>query len=135
MGQSQISQQRDHSARLSVDSHHPARKLNTNVSYIIMPGYHFTKNVLYCPEEEQFYRHYGTSQKCHTYICRESGCKCKVFIQHNQECYIGNEMMHNHESKRAKYLNLRALNEMKFTLHSADNQLSAKEVFDDVIKR
>lgn len=133
MGQSQVSREKEHSLTQS-DENHPIRKLNTKISYKIMPGFHFNKNILYCPEEEQFYRPYFTTKQYQAYICKVNGCKCRVQIRNN-ECFIANEMAHNHDKNTGMFYNLCALNEMKSILHSVDNQLSPREVFDDVIKR
>lgn len=110
------------------------RELYSKISYEFLPGYRFDSDILYCSEEEQFYCHYSTSKKSLTYTCRVDGCRCRVFIQ-NGECYIANEMAHHHEKKTGEYYNLCALNEVKRILHTVGNQLSPKQVFDDVILR
>lgn len=111
-----------------------ARKLNSRISYKIMPGFYYNKNVIYCAGEEQFYRHYNKTKKSHTYICRVDGCKCRIYIQ-NAQCFVANDLSHNHEKKTGMYYNLCALNEIKRILHSVDNKLLPKQVYDDVIQR
>lgn len=124
----------DHSSLPSSDENQPKRKSNTKVSYRMMPTYRFSSNLLFCHEEEQFYRFNTTVGDLRVYLCNVKGCKCRVHIR-NDECYIRNTIAHNHEKKRGKYYNLCALNEVKRILSSVHNQLSAKRVFDDVMKR
>lgn len=116
----------------------PIRKPNTKVSYEMMPGFHINSNILFCPDEQQFYRINTTKMlktiRVRSYVCREDGCRCRVHIQ-NDECYISDAMAHDHGMKTQTYYNLCSLNEVKRILDSVQNKLSAKQVFDDVIKR
>lgn len=124
----------DQSSMSLTDKDQPIRKLNAKLSYKFMPGVRFNSNLLFCPDEEQFYVFNTTSESGRGFTCHVKKCKCRVHIR-NDECYIGNTVAHNHEKKTDMYHNLLALNEMKRILHSIDNQLSQKKVFDDVVKR
>lgn len=130
---SQTGQEENQSTTQS-DENHQIRKLNTKLSYEMMPGFRFNSNLLFCPEEQQFYVANSSSEIGLGYTCYMNECRCRVHIR-NDECYIGNTMAHNHERKMGMYYNLRALNEIKHILNSVDNQLSPKQVFDDVTKR
>lgn len=113
---------------------HDERKVNTKVSYEIMPGFRYNSKVLFCPDEQQFYVANSVSEIGHGYTCYIPQCKCRIHMRDN-ECYVGNAIAHKHEKKTAMYHNLCALNEMKRILRSADNQFSPRQVFNDVIKR
>lgn len=115
----------DHSLHLSL------RSIGAKVSYEIMPS---PSKLLFCHDEQQFYRLSSTSKIYRNYTCKASGCKCRVHIQNN-ECYIGNDMAHNHERRMDVYQNLCALNEIKRILRSKGNKTWPKLVFDDVVKR
>lgn len=110
------------------------RVLNTKLSYEFMPGSRSNSNLLFCHEEQQFYKRKNYSKHGDSYVYREKWCKCRVYVVNN-ECYIKNNMPHKHGSKIHKYYNWSALNEMKRIVRSADNKLTTKTVFDDVIKR
>lgn len=110
------------------------RKVGAVVSYEIVRSWKSTGNLLFCREEQQFYRRCHEYKKSQTYICREVGCKCRVHIR-NDECLIGNGVAHNHDNKMGMYYDLSALNEIKRILDSKKNKLWPKQVFDDVVER
>lgn len=116
------------------NENHAMRKVNAKVSYEVMAGFRYNSKVLFCPEEQQFYVGNSASELGLAYTCYVRECRCRVQIRDN-ECFIGNAMAHNHEKKTGMYHNLCALNEIKSVLHSANNQFSSRQVFDDVIKR
>lgn len=112
------------------NQNYPKRKPHTRVSYEFI---HL--NILFCREDQQFYHLNQTSLiKDHIYRCTEDGCRCCLHIL-NEKCYINNAVAHNHGKKTSKCVNLCALNEMRRILQSVHNQLSPKQIFDDVIKR
>lgn len=119
------------------DQVYPVRKPYTIVSYEIMPGFESGSKVLFCPEEQQFYSH--SCYNCihdwaQFYDCQVDGCECEVYVREDA-CFIHNSMAHNHGKKTQTYYDLCSLNEMKRILDSVHNKLSAKQVYDDVIKR
>lgn len=126
----------DHSASSPCVENHLIRKSNTKVLYEKMPGFRFNSNLLFCLDEQQFYMQNGrtsTKNGRSYYTCYVNGCTCTVQIR-NEECYIGNSLPHRHDQKTDMYLNLCAFNEMRRIVHLVGNQLSAKQVFDDVVK-
>lgn len=119
---------------IQTDENQQIRVPNTKVLYEIVPGFRYSSNVLYCPQEQQFYLANSASEIGVGYTCYVSDCKCRMHLRNN-ECYVGNAIAHNHETKTQMYDNLCALNEIKRILRLTDNQLPIKQVFDDVVER
>lgn len=110
------------------------RTMNREITYEMMPGFRFSSNVLYSPEEKQFYVRNSSSKIGVGYTCYIDACKSRVHVR-DMKCYIGNSIQHNHEDKADMYINLSALNEMKRMLRSVNNRMTPKQAFDDVISR
>lgn len=111
------------------------RTKNHELPYEMMPGFRFNSNVLYSPEEKQFYIRNSSSSKVGIgYTCYVNECTARVHVR-DMKCYVADTKPHDHQNKSDMYINLSALNEMKRMLRSFYNRMTPKQVFDDVISR
>ena len=110
------------------------RVTNAKVTYEIMPGFRYTSKLLYVKEEKQFYVKNTKSNIGIGYTCYHDGCSRRVHLR-GENCFIGDNGVHDHSDKSEMYVNLCALNEMKGILRSADKRRTTREVFNDVMTR
>lgn len=107
---------------------------NCELSYEMIPGFRFDTILLYSKDELQFYVRNSRSRFGIIYACFHDSCLARVRVL-NGKCFVANSVRHMHENKIEMYRNLCALNEMKSVYRSDSNQLTAKEVFNKVMKK